>query len=300
VSDRGALERDRREAALALGRLESPDPVGLAGGADDGGRGDGGEASRAYLEVLGLLGAADPPHPPAADLRVRVLAAVRREARRGVVPFPRRVVGGAGAAAAAPSPAPPRWLVATAAALLAAVLGLGGYAGWLHQRLDTESLAVDRLARELADTRQRAAALARLQGAIERRNLRLSGELSLVASRGVEVCPLAPVGSAALPADAGGLLFLAPAGERWYLRLANLEPPPPGRVYRLWFLTTDGAMDGGALVVGAGDEISLAGRRLPAPERMRGAAVTLERAGGPPHRPTGPMLLFGDEKMAIL
>ena len=293
MSGRAAADADRRAAEEALGRLEAGEGMAL-GALPDPAVPD--ETARFYAELLGLLAAEPPPVPPSAGLSGRVLAAVRRGGRPPV-PFPRRVT-----AAPPPRRAPaPRWLAATAAGLLLAVLGLAGYAGWLHHRLEAESYTVDRLARELADTRHRAAALARLQGALERRSVRLASELSLVATPGVEVCPLAPVGPSPPHPEARGLLFLAPEGESWYVRLANLEPPPPGRAYRVWFLTAGGgAMDGGELVAGAGDELSLTGRRLPGPDRMRGAAVTLERAGASPRRPGGPMVLFGDEKMTIL
>lgn len=288
-------EAERRAAEAALAALAAPAPA--AGGEDDGTAVD--PLARLYAELLGLVPYELDERPPRPALKARVLAAARGEAERraSVTAFPRRVAP----AAADRRPPLPRWLLATAAALALAVVGLGAATAVLAGRVDGQNATLARLADELAESRRRAEFLALAQGALERRSLGLATQLALVANPGVEVCPLGPVGSEPLHPQARGLLFLSMVDQQWYVRVANLEPAPPGRVYRLWFYTADGgAMPGGELQPGPDDGISLGGRRLPDPAVMTGAAITLERHGEDPHHPTGPTILFGDEKMTIL
>lgn len=300
-------ERERAVAAAAIEWLaaEAPDdPLAAPGeGVATAHRPDGAPdpLARLYAEVLGLVAHELPPVPPRPALRAQVLAAARGEDRRASVsPFPLRVAKPAAPAADRPAPLP-RWLVALAAALALAAVGLGATTATLLHRLDLREATLARLADELEESRRRAELLAHAQGAAERRSLSLATQLALVANPGVEVCPLGPTGARPLHPEARGLLFLSMADQQWYVRVANLEPAPPGRVYRLWFLTAGGgAMPAGELLPGPDDGISLGGRRLPDPAVMNGAAITLERLGESPHRPTGPMVLFGDEKMTIL
>lgn len=292
---RPGREEERRAADAALAALAAPPSRPGGEEAED-------PLARLYAELLGLVAYELDERPPAPEVKGRVLAAARGEAERraSVRAFPLRLAPAA-AADAGRRPPLPRWLAATAAALVLAVLGLGAVTVTLVRQLDDQGAALVRLAGELGDSRRQAELLARSQGALERRSLSLASQLALVANPGVEVCPLGPVGSDPLHPQARGLLFLSMADRQWYVRVANLEPAPPGRVYRLWFLTADGgAMPGGELQPGPNDGISLAGRRLPDPAIMTGATITLERRGEDPHRPTGPTILFGDEKMAIL
>jgi hypothetical protein len=287
-------EAERRAADAALAALAAPAAPAADGEAPD-------PLARLYAELLGLVAYELDERPPAPGVRARVLAAARGEAehRARVTAFPRRVP------AAADEPGArtplPRWLLATAAALALAAVGLGIATGVLAGRVDDQRTDLVRLADELEASRRRAELLAVAQGALERRSLGLATQLALVANPGVEVCPLGPVGADPLHPQARGLLFLSMADHQWFVRVANLEPAPPGRVYRLWFLTADGgAMPGGALQPGPDAGISLGGRRLPDPTVMTGVAITLERQGEDPHRPTGETILFGDEKMTII
>jgi hypothetical protein len=289
---RPGRDEERRAADAALAALAAP--ASRPGGADP--------LARLYAELLGLVAYELDERPPAPGLKSRVLAAARGEAERraSVRAFPLRLAPAA-AEEGGRRPPLPRWLAVAAAALVLAVLGLGAVTAALVRQLDDQGAALVRLAGELGDSRRQAELLARSQGALERRSLSLASQLALVANPGVEVCPLGPVGANPLHPQARGLLFLSMADRQWYVRVANLEPAPPGRVYRLWFLTADGgAMPGGELEPGPNDGISLAGRRLPDPAIMTGATITLERLGEDPHRPSGPTILFGDEKMAIL
>ena len=298
--DRTPIELDpeveRLAADAALAALAAP---ALPADADDEGVDP---LARLYADLLGLVPYELDERPPAPGVKARVLAAARGEAERraSVTAFPRRVAAAAEDETSRRPPLP-RWLLATAAALALAVAGLGIATGVLAGRLETQQADLVRLADELDASRRRAELLAVAQGALERRSLGLATQLALVANPGVEVCPLGPVGADPLHPQARGLLFLSMADRQWYVRVANLEAAPPGRVYRLWFLTADGgAMPGGELQPGPDEGISLGGRRLPDPAVMSGVAITLERQGEDPHRPTGPTILFGDEKMTII
>ncbi|HUO86021.1 MAG TPA: anti-sigma factor [Thermoanaerobaculia bacterium] len=283
----------RRAEEAALAALAGADPSTGPGAADD-------PPARLDVELLGLLAYGLDELAPAPGLGKRVLAAARGEERRAAVTaFPRPVAPARQEEARRPPL--PHWLVATAAALALAVVGLGAVTTTLVRQLDLQGAALVRLADELEESRRRGQLLALAQGALERRSLSLAGQLALVANPGVEVCPLGPIGSDPLQPRARGLLFLSMADRQWYVRVAELEPAPPGRVYRLWFLTAGGgAMSAGELEPGPDEAISLGGRRLPDPAVMDGVAITLEVAGEEPRRPSGPMVLFGDEKMTII
>ena len=128
----------------------------------------------------------------------------------------------------------------------------------------------------------------------------LSDRLALVATPGVEVCPLRPQGGSPLYPEAKGLLFISGPSEQWYVRVADLEPPPAGRTYRLWFVFGDEARSVGELLPGRDDAVVLAGRAVKSRREMTAALVTLEPAGQSAQRPTGPTILYGDEKMDMI
>ena len=307
--------REERAAERVLGALEASRLPGAAGAVDAGaGEPDGPDEllGRLYTELLGVVPLALDERPPAPGLRQRVLAAASDEATLDAVATRGGEVedGAAGledrrAAAAFPPAAPPRAVVphrlaAAAAALALALVGLGVFAGWLHGRLDVQERTIADLRSSLEETERRADALAAAQDDLERRRLDLASQLALVSTPGVEVCPLRPVGETAED-DALGLLFLSNAQREWYVRVARLDPPPEGRVYVLWFqMDGDRYVSAGRLEPGAGETIGLSGTEMPTPDEMTGAAVTLERAGPPPDRPAGPVVLFGDERIGMV
>lgn len=180
------------------------------------------------------------------------------------------VRGAEGGGAGADDPGPPRWFTTLAASLLVAVLGLGALCGWLYGRVSAQQATIGRLSREL----------------------------SLVSTPGVEVCPLRPMDAG--PSEARGLLFLSGPRDRWYVRVANVGPAPEGRVYRVWFVVDDEYHPMGVLRAGAGDGVDLSGTDLPPAERMTAALVTLEPANAEATHPTGPPVLFGDERMPMI
>ena len=283
---------DREELAI-LDTLEA-----LGGGEAAAGAGP---ESRADVELLGLLPYGLEPVVPSPELRSRVLAAVREHgrAREGVADDP--------AAAPAPIPfrrpesgtaAPPRrggrWALPLAAALAALGIGL---AGWLSLRLGEREATIAALDRELAAAGERAGRLERINAELDAARRELSHRLALATSPGMVACPLKPM-DREYP-EVNGLLYLSPGGGPWLLSVHHLEPPPAGGVYVVWFLSGDAPHHMGVLAPGPDRSVHIAADRMPGQESMTGVAVTLEPTAAV-ERPTGPTLLFGDQRIDLL
>jgi hypothetical protein len=187
----------------------------------------------------------------------------------------------------------------------ASILG----SAWLGLRLAGERAAVAELTGRLAEAQRRADELAADRGEMAARSERLAGQLAMVTTPGVEVCPLHPMpeGEGGAAAEAGALLYMTPGDGRWYLRVHGLPPPPEGTVYVLWFLGEGGSHTSGGVVRMAAGEVAeraapggLSEGALPElPKMSRGVAVTVERAPDVTE-PAGPMVLFGEERMSLL
>lgn len=275
---------------------------------------EGDAEDRRDLELLGLLAHELEERPPAPEVKERLMASVRAGAagepsaagsvapvaslaavREGREPAADRSDAGPRAAGRLPS-----GLALLVAALLLAVVGLAAFSGRLYLRLDDQQATIAALSRQLEAASDEAQQLARAQGDLERNRLHLASRLALVATPGTEVCPLHPRGEEPLYPDARGLLFLSGPRDQWYVRLANVEPAPEGRAYRLWFVLGDDFRPAGILHPGIDGAVELAGSRLPAPGRMTAVLVTLEPASRTPAHPSGPTVLYGDEKMEMI
>ena len=295
--DRAALE------ALALLEAEAPEEA-LGAPSEPGAPDDAGETlRRLYAEALGLLALAPEAAEPAAGARERLLAALAAGAASEPAspPEPERTSGAevtpiAEWAAAGP---PPRrggraatWLAAVAAVLALAAVGL---AGWLWLELAASRASLARLETDRARLAERLDAqedLIRRAGG--------SGEfLAAVATPGVEVCPLRPVGDPPMMPRAYAVLYMPPGSGEWYLLASNLEPDQG--VYKVWIHTPDGAVPMGLLQAGkaATLELDLPPALDERHDLMLSIAVTLEPSPDMPE-PSGPMVLLGDEVMTVL
>ena len=261
---------DPEELAIldALAALEDGAPA--AGGAPE---------SRAYVELLGLLPHGLEPVVPSPEVRNRVLAAVR-EHGRVADPADRRRAG--------------RWALPLAAALAALGIGL---AGWLSLRLGEREAMLAELNRDLAAAGERADRLERVNAELEASRRELTHRLALATSPGMVACPLKPM-DREYP-EAKGLLYLSPGGGPWLLSVHDLEPPPAGSVYVVWFMSADDPHHMGVLAPGPDRSVHIAADRMPEQESMTGVAVTLEPTAAV-ERPSGPMLLFGDQRISLL
>jgi hypothetical protein len=239
--------------------------------------GDDPGLARADLELFGLLPERLVAIAPSPALRERVLAAVAREARRSDPPAR---PGG-------------RWLLPLAASVAFAALA-GSL--WLGTRLTRQERALADLRAELDAARGEIAALTRSRGDLMVTSGTLAAQLSRVTAPGVVVCPLRPSGDRPSQPGAQALAFLVPEEGTWYLHARGLAPPARG-VYVFWFLGEAGPALGGVVRLDAGAELTHG--RLPEVPRMDvGMAVTLEEDASPT-RPSGPFILFGDEKIQL-
>lgn len=301
-----------REDETILATLETLEADPAAGSpelaAEGAGPAGGAQASEAdetlrrlYVETLGLLPYALEPVAPRQELKERVMAALAGEAHAARPaaaerPASRVVPIGAGRKPAPVPGAPtqPRhsWLSAAAAVVALAALAL---AGVLYLQLDRtrNALAELRLERGQLSTRLDA------QEASLRQLRKMDELVSAVATKGVEVCPLRPVGDNPMVPDAFAVLYMPPGDEHWYLAASNLRPSGGG-IYKVWLNTADGPMPVG--VIGPGNEASLMfPAKIATDHHMVSIIITLEsEAQAKAPMPEGPQVLYGDEKMQVL
>ncbi len=197
--------------------------------------------------------------------------------------------------ASAPAAAPAHrhaWLSYLAAAVALVALGLAGFL-YVQLQKTQSALAEMSLARGQVDAR-----LAAQEAGL--RQLRDMSELiSAVATKGVEVCPLRPVGDNPMVPDAFAVLYMPPGDEHWYLAASNLTPSGGG-VYKVWLNTADGPMPVG--VIESGNEASLMfPAKIAIDHHMVSIIITLEsEAQAKAPMPEGPQVLYGDEKLKVL
>ena len=288
-----ALTNLEGEPETDPGRTGQPGPAG-ASEVDE-------TLHRLYAETLGLLPYGLEPVAPRPELKARVLAALggevepARPAAPPAKPDASRVVPIESRRTAAPAGPPSHrhmWLSALAAAVALAALGV---AGLLYMQLQRTQGTLAEMSRE------RGQLVARVDAQeTSLRRLREMGELvSAVATKGVEVCPLRPVGDKPMVPDAFAVLYMPPGDDHWYLAASNLTPSGGG-IYKVWLNTKDGPMPVG--VIKSGNEASLMfPAKIAIDHHWASITITLEseeQAKAP--MPEGPQVLFGNEKMQVL
>lgn len=303
--DEPVKEGDRREEQAileALAALEAGEPRAAEG--ERAGDGEGAAAAdvRAFTELLGLMPRGLEPVTPSPEVRERLMAAVRGGrtgagpadgvAAGGPLPFrkPEPEPGTAGPVGRTP----PRWLLPLAAALAALAFGL---AGWLGVRVAEQEATIAELTDELSAAGERAELLERANADLASAREKLRHELTLATTLGMVACPLKPMDDG-FP-EVRGLLVMSPDGGPWLVSVHDLEPAPEGASYVLWFLGRDRPRRAGVLAPGPDRAAQVSAETMPGHEAMTGVAVTLERTPRP-ESPSGPMLLFGDERIAII
>ena len=211
------------------------------------------------LALVGVaLAQAAPAAEPAAPVRARLLA--RLSARHVSVHV--------------------SWLAVAASIALAATLGgysmqLRGRVATLQSRLRDAALRAEAGERQMADVRRTAAdaqSSLLVLTAPDLARIDLAGQ------------PAAPTAAArAFWSRARGLVFTA----------SNLPPPPAGRAYQLWVLTSQPApISAGMLTLDANGGVNARFDTPPDLPRPVAMAVTLEPEGGVPS-PTGDKYLVG-------
>lgn len=268
---------------------------------------------RQYTEVLGCLAYAAEPCPVSANLRERIQVALAGDETQQIdlealgaplaPPEAKDAPGHTPPPATFPaSPAPPArapyWL---AAALAVIALGLVGGIFWLseqmgaqRERLAAQETRLQELDERLESARLEQEAAVREQQAL----LETQDRFRLVTAADTDICPMRPPPGSPQP-DAVGALYVAADHQHWYLRAEGLDPPGEERVYHLWFVTGEekAPVSAGTFRIEAGDVVQLGSPTMP--EGTTAVLVTIE----PPEdreRPSGPVVLYGDELMRIL
>jgi hypothetical protein len=229
----------------------------------------------AAREVLDLLPLALEPENPSPVVRARLVAAARKDDRdsRGERSKP-----------AAASRAVWLWALVSAA-------GAALIAGFLASGLTSSRLAGEiaslRAGLETArtDSETREGEVATLQDRLRRART----EMDALRSRDLAAVSLVPQEEGR---DASATVLWDRPGGRWHLRVWDMPPAGPGRIYQLWAITA------GDRVPIAAFNTDLEGHALLSASLPDGlgllvaAGISEEPEGGSP-KPTGPMRLLG-------
>ena len=286
---------DREERAIldVLAALETEEPEAAMGGAAPGPwvAREESEADdtlrRLHLETLGLLAYAAEPEAPSAGARERLLAALGAPATAA-----RRTSGPEASETGAGAPRRRRGrggLLALAAVLLMALVGVA----WLYLELEGTRTRLARLEQE----RIRLAERLSRQEELIRRGGQTDEVIAAIATPGVDVCPLHPMGDPPFAPGAFAVLYMPPGSGNWYLLGSNLRPAEG--VYMVWLETDRGAVPAGVLDSGEQSVLELDPAVLGDLSGLTSITVTMEPSPDMPE-PQGPMVLYGDEKMTVL
>lgn len=265
---------------------------------------------REYTELLGLMAYELEPAVPSAETRTRILAMVSDDG--GVVegsPEAGRVVGSAEhfqpqpsatpqaeASEASPFSTPTHgaqrgltWLMAAMLGLC--LLGLGFLAGQTQQQQSTIAQLTAELDRQAVEAEKTTGLLDELT-TVKRR-------FDMVTRIARQAYPVQAVANE-VEGQRGpeGTIYVCGAHQRWYLNIDGLDPAPPGKEYRLWFLTEGGTVAGGRLDVEDGATAELEAQTMP--NGTQGFSVTLEDAStAAPTEPQGLTVLLAEDSVSL-
>jgi anti-sigma-K factor RskA len=238
---------------------------------------------RSLQPVIAGLALAVPPRTPRAELRERVLAAIRAtEAGRppaGTHLHPNALQNARWGPRLKVRPYGVHWL--PLAAMLLLTVGVGAYAARLHLRVvDLEARLEQAIIRA-----------ANAEGAMaDARRVALEAQQAMAVLAAPDLARIELAGQPAAPNATGRALWSRQRGMVFIA--SNLPPPSAGKVYQVWVVPSGPPISAGLLTPdasGRGDAVFNTPPDIPAPVAV---AVTLEPAGGVP-APTGPMYLIG-------
>lgn len=276
---------------------------------------------REYLELLGLLPQALEPDAPSPELKARLMTrlstpesqrelgdltlvgtpdARQREQKVDATLHHQTSPGEAGGTAAlderlrpgpvrqavaSPRSAPERplkrWVYALAAVLGICLVGLGVLAGRVN------------------DTQHELISLAHENARMRDEYLRVRDRLTMVTTVARQAYPVRAAAKAPTVVaqdQLTGTIYVCGAHQQWYLSLHGLPPAPQGMHYNFWFLTKQGAVDGGTIKIDAERNAEMEAPSMPL--GTRGFAVTLE-AQDVPQQPQKPYLLVADQPVSL-
>lgn len=102
----------------------------------------------------------------------------------------------------------------------------------------------------------------------------LRSRLNMVTTVARKAYPMRRVSTVSAGLEPEGIVYVCGQHQQWYLSLHGLEPATEGHEYHLWFITEQGKIDGGALLVR--DDTSSEMEALSMPAGTHGFLVTLE------------------------
>ncbi len=256
-------ELQARAAAYAVGALEPEDARAFE--ALLAGRADLRALVQEFQEVSAVLAVGAPAAVPRAELRERVLAALR-----GAVP-------GSLPAGTRPGLARPgslAWAAAIAGLILAGAQTV-------------------RLGRRAADLRHVVADL----DSVARRGAVLEERLAAILDGNTTMYLMQPTGAGTRPRF-GAQVFWRADRQTWLVHAFDMPRLPAGEVYQLWYVTPEARISAGVFDVdSAGHGIKL----LHVPAEARGAtlaAMSVEPGPDGSPQPTGPIVMAGSVRGA--
>ena len=217
-------------------------------------------AVRELAETLADLARGAPPMIPPAHVKVDLMRRVAAGAASRMSPRRRRLL---------------RWTLASAAAVIVVSAFVAGFVATRYEA------RIGLMARETSRIR---ADLQRQEAALRDRLAVSQGVIDLLRDPATRVVSLRGTGPSA---EAWGRLVWHEANGG-YLLVANVPPPPPGKVYELWTISAGQPRPAGVFTVDASGRATHPVAPTRAPVDV--FAVTLEREGGVP-APTGPIVL---------
>ena len=195
-----------------------------------------------------------------------------------------------------PLPARPStpWTQWAMAAMLAlCMLGMGYLVGQSREQQVTIARLQDDLQRSALVSTEEDPGLSELLSDLNltKKRLRMVTEIARSAY------PMRTVSNVASAQRPDGMIYVCGQHQRWYLNVQGLEPPMPGKEYRLWFITDQGTVDGGVLDVEPGALVEKEANSMPM--GTRGFSITLEDVAEDLDGPEGLMVLLGEQAVSL-
>ena len=186
------------------------------------------------------------------------------------------------------------WTLPLAAMLGVAVVGLAFLTGQWTQQKGT----IARLTSQLETTAEEVT----VQDSRQSELLEMERRFQMITTVAQQAYPMRAIPRSGESLDVAtptpaGIVYVCGNHQQWYLNLQGLEPPPEGHEYHLWYVTDDGAIDGGVLTVRPERPAEMESPTMP--NGTRGFAVTLEERGSSGTEPAGPFVLLGDHSISL-
>ena len=228
-----------------------------------------------------LQHAAQPSEAPVADLRTRNLETADKTL---MMEMPVAAGPSRGSRSGLSLPT-----LAMAAGLAFCLVGLG----YLYGQVNAKNAVIALQQERLESAQDTELELERARDDLRR----MHDSLAMVTTVAQTAYPLRAAGPrpASLGRSPTGKVFVCGQHQRWYLSLSDLEMPPEGSEYHLWFLTEEGVVDAGRFEVQDGIAKM---QDLAMPDGTHGFQITVEPIGGG-DEPEGRTIMIGDRPVKL-